>query len=609
VTLQASVAAGTGGTATGNVVFSDGGNTLATVALDGTGTAVFNAGPLSVGSHSLSAAYAGDANHNAATATITHVVNKAATTSVIASSANPSVFGQPITVTSTVTSTAGTPTGTVTFREGTTVLGTAALNGSGVASIDLNDLTVGSHTIAAVYAGDANFDTSAVAELAQVVNKAATTVAITSSSNPIIVGATVTFTATLTVTAPGAGSPTGNVEFKEGTTVLGTVALANGTASFDTNQLTAGTHNITAEYVGDANFLAAASTALAQVVQMDGVTLALSVAPTGTVYGQNAFFTAIATATTGGTPTGTVTFEEGTTMLGTGTLASGSATFVFGTLGMGTHSIRATYSGDANHPAGANATVQLTVAARPTKTVLASSVNPSTVGQSTTLTATVTIEPLAGDAGATTGTLTPLAGSVTFNDGTTVLGTGTITNGVATLAVSSLTVGSHALSATYQGAGNYAESSSTSLVQVVVAQEAGVDAGPDSGRDAGPDASIDVSPDSGPTPDVRIDTIPDGGPSPDVRVDTTTPDVTTEGGTGTDVRVDVVADTGSSSDARTDVRTDGAGGATGDPGGGGDDGCGCRLASRSSSSLGFYALGLAISLAAIRRRNRNKRAA
>jgi hypothetical protein len=611
VTLQAVVAPGTGGNPTGNVTFTDGGNTLGTVALDGSGTASFNAATLSVGSHTIGAAYGGDGNHNAATATITHVVDKAVTISVLTSSANPSVFGQSVTLTSTVTSMAGTPTGTVLFREGGTTLGTVTVNGSGVASIDLADLTVGSHAITAVYSGDANFDTSSVAEPPQVVNKAAMTVAVTSSSNPIIAGASVTFTATLNVTAPGAGSPTGNVEFKDGTATIGTVAVANGAASFSTNQLTVGSHDITAAYVGDANFLAATSAVLAQVVQVDGVTVALSVAPTATVYGQNAFFTAIAASTTGGTPTGTVTFEEGTTTLGTGTLAAGSATFVFGTLSVGTHSIEATYDGDSNYPPGANSTVQLTVAARPTKTVLTSAVNPSTAGQSTTLTAAITIEPLAGDAGATTGTLTPLAGTVTFNDGQTVLGTGTIANGVATLAVSSLSVGSHALSAAYQGAGNYAESSSPSLTQVVVAQEAGVDAGPDSGRDGGPDASIDVSPDTGTTPDVQVDTptTPDGGPPADVRVDTRTPDaVTPDGGPLADVRTDAVADSGSSSDVRGDVRGDGAAG-PGDPGGGGDEGCGCRLASRSSSSLGFYAIGLAISLAAIRRRNRNKRAA
>jgi hypothetical protein len=155
-----------------------------------------------------------------------------------------------------------------------------------------------------------------------------------------------------------------------------------------------GSHDITAVYAGDPNFLTSTSAALTQAVLASGVTVALSVDPNSTVYGQNATFTAILTATAGGTPTGTVTFTEGATTLGTGTIASGSATLVLGTLTAGNHSITATYDGDGNHAAGGNSTAQLTVDKRPTTTTLASATNPSTVGQAVVLTATVTDEPL-----------------------------------------------------------------------------------------------------------------------------------------------------------------------------------------------------------------------
>src|SRR5205814_7346045 len=105
---------------------------------------------------------------------------QAATTTVVASSAPTSVFGQSLTFTATVSSAAaGTPTGTVTFRDGANTLGTGTLsvvNGQDRATFSPGTpLAVGSHTITAVYGGDANFAGSTSAPLTQTVNKAATT--------------------------------------------------------------------------------------------------------------------------------------------------------------------------------------------------------------------------------------------------------------------------------------------------------------------------------------------------------------------------------------------------------------------------------------------------
>ncbi|MET0591474.1 MAG: Ig-like domain-containing protein [Polyangiaceae bacterium] len=602
VVLTAQVAPGTGGTATGNIAFSEGGNALGTVTLDGSGSANLSLNNLTVGTHTISAAYSGDNNHNAATASVSHVVNGAATTTVMTSSANPSVFGQTVRLTATVASTAGVPSGTIAFRQGTTTYGTVTLDNAGVAFIDLNDLSVGSHSITAAYSGAANFAPSSTAEPLQVVNKAATSIAVTSSSNPIIVGTNVTFTATLSVTTPGAGTPSGNVEFRDGTTALGSVALSGGTASYTTSALAIGDHAITAVYAGDDSFVTSTSASLTQTVSTIGATLAVSVSPNPTVYGQNATVTAIAAATNGGTPTGTVTFTEGTTTLGTGTLANGSANFVVGTLGVGTHSITATYGGDANHPAGANATAQLTVAKRATRTTLASSVNPTTQGQATTLTATIVITDLGTDAGGPSSGLVPLSGTVTFKSGQTTLGTGTLSGGMATLSVSTLTVGSHSLTASYEGAANYDESASAALVQVVNQIEAGVpDAMPPPDvRDAGPDVSV---------PDARLPDVVT--PPPDVVVDVRSPDATPDTPVSDVVATDVARDTmADAADAAIDIRID-----VGDAAFDGsippsnedvDDSCSCRLASRSSSLGGLYTLGLAVGAALLRRRRRSK---
>ena len=86
-------------------------------------------------------------------------VSTVSTTTTLTSSANPSVYGQALTFTATVSVVApntGTPTGTVTFKDGGTTLGTGTLNASGVATFSTLALSVVSHSITAVYGGDTN---------------------------------------------------------------------------------------------------------------------------------------------------------------------------------------------------------------------------------------------------------------------------------------------------------------------------------------------------------------------------------------------------------------------------------------------------------------------
>ena len=184
----------------------------------------------------------------------TFAVNKANTNTSLTSSANPSKFGQSVTFTATVVripAGSGTPTGTVTFKEGATTLGTGTLNGSGVATFATSTLSVGSHSMTAEYGGDGNFNTSASSALTQVVQKSDTSTALSSSVNPSRFGQSVTFTATVTATAPGTGTPAGSVEFFDGATSLGTSTLnGSGQASFATSTLTVAMHSITAKYLG-----------------------------------------------------------------------------------------------------------------------------------------------------------------------------------------------------------------------------------------------------------------------------------------------------------------------------------------------------------------------
>jgi hypothetical protein len=249
---------------------------LGTGTLSG-GTATSTTSGLGTGAHSITAIYGGDANFTGSTSPIlTETIGKAASSTAVGSSNNPSNIGTAVTFTATVTSpVTGTPTGTVTFQDGASVLGTGTLSG-GTATFTTSGLTGGTHSITAVYSGDANFAGGTSPPLVQTVNKAASSTSVpASSNNPSIFGSAVTFTATVKPAA-GSGTPTGTVTFNDGATVLGAGTLSGGTATLTTSGLGAGVHSITAIYAGDANFAISTSPGLTQTV----ADFALSASPT-----------------------------------------------------------------------------------------------------------------------------------------------------------------------------------------------------------------------------------------------------------------------------------------------------------------------------------------
>jgi len=189
-----------------------------------------------------------------------------ATTTSITSSLNPSIYGQTVTFTATVTSSQGAPPNgeVVTFKQGINTLGTSTLS-NGSAQFSISTLTVGgTDNVKAIYAGDANFSTSTSAAVAQVVTAATTTTKVLSSQNPINVGQSVTFTAT--VSPQFSGTVTGNVAFYNGTAKLGQSALSGGVAKFTSATLTGGTDSITAVFKGTNTFLTSTSPALNQII-------------------------------------------------------------------------------------------------------------------------------------------------------------------------------------------------------------------------------------------------------------------------------------------------------------------------------------------------------
>ena len=159
-------------------------------------------------------------------------------TSVVRSAGpNPSIPGQSVSFTATVTSGSGTPTGTVQFRDGVTNLGAPITLAAGQATFTTTTLALGAHSITGVYSGDSSFATSTSAAVAHQVTQAATTTALVRSAgpNPSTVGQSVSFTATVT---SGSGTPTGTVQFRDGVTNLGApIALVAGQATFTTTTL------------------------------------------------------------------------------------------------------------------------------------------------------------------------------------------------------------------------------------------------------------------------------------------------------------------------------------------------------------------------------------
>jgi hypothetical protein len=363
VNFTAAVAASKGAKPTGMVKFYDGTTLMGTASVQSNGSAVLPDPLLSAGSHSVTAVYPGDSAFAGSTSNaVTQVVNKAARTVTLASSPNPSPSGQPVTMTATValsTAPVASPTGTVTFFDGTTALGTAPLSAAGQATFNTTTLTLGSHSLKAVYNGDGNFSPSSSNTVSQSVLKASTT-GLTSSSNPSTYGTPVTFTAT--VTGSG-GTPTGSVTFSDGSTVLGSRALSGGQATLTTAALTAGSHSIKAVYSGDGAFAGSTSGAVSQSVGKASRTVTLASSPNPSKPKQQVSFTASLPTSSApvANPTGLVTFFDGTTMLATVSLSSSAQATYKTTPATGSHSITAVYNGDGNFNGATSAVLTQTV--------------------------------------------------------------------------------------------------------------------------------------------------------------------------------------------------------------------------------------------------------
>jgi hypothetical protein len=377
------------------------------------------------------------------------------TTTTLASSSTSSTYGEPVTFTVTVKAKSGSPTGTVRLSTGTMVVGTATLS-NGVATIVISSLPAGSDSITASYLAP-GFVPSTSKPLTEVVNMAATSVSLTSSANPAGLNKSVTYTAALT--SQYVGSIRGSVTFSSGSQTLGSVQLVDNSATVSTSFANVGTYPIAANYSGDSNNTASATSLVQKIVPLTYTVVSAS--PSPAYLGQPVTLTANVVSAYG-TPTGTVTFYitnplAFSPIVGEGSLSGGVATFTAPPLHPGKATCQAVYSGDQNFaPSSSVPRAERVIDEYPTSTSLTSSQNPSPYSQPVTITATVT----AGNGAI------PDDKTVKFFDGGKEIGTYSTSGGVATLSTSTLKSGIHNIKATYVGDREFGTSSGI-LNQVV----------------------------------------------------------------------------------------------------------------------------------------------
>ena len=299
-----------------------------------------------------------------------------------------------------------------------------------------------------MFSGDVNYTTATSGDLSLNVGKSATATVVVSGSNPSVFGEPVTFSANVAAVLPGVGVPTGSVQFVVNGIASGAPVALDGSGNASSAPIVPeflGANSVDAVYSGDGDFVTSTGSVV-QTLNQGSTSSQVSSAPNPSLFGESVTITATvaAVAPASGIPSGNVTFLDGGVPIGTAALASGSASMTTATLAVGSHSLSVAYAGDFTFSASTSATTDQVVNTAGTATVLTSSPNPSIFSNPVTLNAAVSaVAPATGIP----------AGTVEFLDGTTSLGVVPVdAAGNATLNVSTLTGGSHSLSANFTSA-------------------------------------------------------------------------------------------------------------------------------------------------------------
>ena len=397
---------------------------------------------LNAGSALLAVSFvpADTANYSGASASTTLTIAKAPLTVAAGNASKP--YGAPLPAFS------GTLSGLVNGDSAASLAGTLTFSTPATPAS-----AVGAYPVTPSGLSSSNYAITFVNGILSVV-QASTAVVAAVSPNPVGLDQPVTFTANVSVVAPGTGSLSGVVQFFDGGTLIASVPLVGGTAGISTSGLVAGSHTLTAAYSGDASFAASSATASFTVQPASAtattiVTSSLNPANAGQVV----TFRASVSAPSGGV-SGIVEFYDGSTSLGTATLAAGTASLSTASLAAGGHAVSARFLGNAAVPPSLSAVMAQTVqvaGAKPRSSTTTLSASPAvmTLGTEVTLTATVTGSQNKAP-----------SGSVMFVANGAVIGiapvstTGSVT-AAAVLRTSALPHGTHSLTAVYLADTNY----------------------------------------------------------------------------------------------------------------------------------------------------------
>ncbi len=316
------------------------------------------------------------------------------------------------------------------------------------------DLGVGWPWITAVYSGDSSYAASTSPGLTQTVSKKVSTTTVSSSLDPSTVGQSVTYTATISSSVA-----TGTVEFRQsGVVIAGCSAqpVSSGTATCTATNLGVGGHWITAVYSGNSNYITSTSPGFTQAIEKKATTTILSSSLDPSVVGEAVTYTATLNTTAA---TGTVEFRQaGVVIAGCSAqpVSSGTARCTVADLGVGWPWITAVYSGDSSYAASTSPGLTQTVSKKVSTTTVSSSLDPSTVGQSVTYTATISSS--------------VATGTVEFQQsGVVIAGCSAqpVSSGTATCTATNLGVGGHWITAVYSGNSNYITSTSPGFTQTI----------------------------------------------------------------------------------------------------------------------------------------------
>jgi len=470
VTYTATVNSSTG-TPAGTVAFSVGSTPLcvATTA-DGQAGCVSAAAPPGI-DQTVTAVYSGSANYGTSSGTTALTVSPGSTATTVQVAQATDTFGSPVTYSAVVSATAGTPSGTVTFTAqvtGDTLCAATLSGGAGSCTTSATPPYPG-QIVEATYSGAAGYGTSTGSALITVTRAptsvAATVVSSTSIEPTVVYGHSVTYQATVTPTASSAGTPlpSGTVTFTSNGAPVCTATISTiiqGFAACSAPATSGGQQTVTASYGGDADFNGSSGTT-GLLVTPAAVSMGATGQATQTTYGDSVTYQVQldSQAPTGSTPTGSVTFTIGSTVLCTAAIdpSNGYGTCAEQDAPAGSaQSVAATYSGDANFsPLTATLVSTLTVAKATSTTATTPPVG-GTYGSPAMYTATVTPEH--------SGTAT---GQVAFSDGPTDLCRATLVNGTASCTTAATPAGTgQTVVATYEGDANVLGSAGTTTFTV-----------------------------------------------------------------------------------------------------------------------------------------------